>query len=216
MSTKRIIPTVVPDSFEDVLRARERYAFAGTLHIDAADGAFAPNKTWMPAEEEQLPDAAEFAYGAHLMVEEPRHAGLSFARAGVRRVSAHAESLGGAERANETFEIWKAAGVSEIGVAALLQTPLSAIEQYVPLSDFVLLMSIAEIGRQGAAFDEQTYPRLREFHARHPETALAVDGGVSRENIAALRDAGASIFFIGAALARAEDAQAEYAALLDA
>ena len=76
-----IIPTVVPKNFEDVIAAKEKYSsFASALHIDAADGVFAPNTTWLPAPGDSLPDHQNYLYEAHLMVQNPLSVGIAFAR----------------------------------------------------------------------------------------------------------------------------------------
>lgn len=206
-----IIPTVVPDSYEDIdaFVARNR-GFSHAFHIDAADGIFAPNKTWMPDAGDRFPDADTLFYEAHLMVVEPEIAGKAFIASGGKRIIAHVQAFGSSDEAKRTFDLWKASGAAEIGVALLIDMPLEALDEYVLICDCVTLMSIPRIGVQGIPFDERAYGRVADLHARYPELRIEVDGGVGEMQIAALARAGASRFSIGSALAKAPDPAAMY------
>jgi ribulose-phosphate 3-epimerase len=212
----KIIPTVVPLVLQDVTDAARRYAFAKMLHLDIADGIFAPNTTWTLLPGESLPERNEINYEVHLMVEHPFQPGLTFARAGARRLIAHIESFPHAERASDTFDMWRKAGAEEIGVAILLDTPLEDVRAYVELTDFVHVMTIARVGEQGIPFDERGIERVAEIHAQYPTLVIAVDGGTSAETVGVLRGAGASRFCVGSDLASAENPGEEYSRLLSA
>lgn len=206
-----IIPTVVPQSIEDVIRVREKFgAFSSALHIDAADGVFAANTTWMPAPDEKLPNADIVVYEAHLMVENPLLIGVAYARAGAKRVIGHVEAFSHAESAQEAFAMWKGAGAEEVGVAILLTTSVDTLLPYLDLCDSVLFMTIASIGVQGIPFDERGIERIKEFHKRHKHMVIAVDGGVSESNIKTLARAGATRFSVGSALSKSKDPAAAY------
>ncbi|HWO07480.1 MAG TPA: hypothetical protein VNM40_02755 [Candidatus Paceibacterota bacterium] len=212
-----IIPTVVPSAFIDVTAAKDRYgAFASSLHIDAADGVFAPNTTWLPVNGEKLPDSGRIMYEAHLMIEHPLSAGVSFARAGAKRVIGHIEAFENAECAREAFDMWQKAGATEMGVAILLSTPLEELAPYLSLCDFVHMMTIEKIGKQGAQFDERSIERVEAVHARYPHITISVDGGGNVKTIDVLAHAGASRFCAGSALAKAKDPAKEYSRLLNA
>lgn len=214
-SMREIIPTVVPQKADDVAVALLRYPFADTLHIDFADGSLAPNRTWLPDAKNDLA-ATPVYYEAHLMVAEPLSLGLVCARAGVRRLIAHVESFPHIDRAVEVFALWRAAGVEEIGCALNLLTPTTVCDSYAPPVDFFQLMTIARIGEQGQIFDGRSLSRVSEVHTRHSDMPLAVDGGVTLENIAALARAGATRFCVGSMLARAGDPSSTYEELLKA
>lgn len=212
-----IIPTVVPQSFDDITAAKARYgAYATSIHIDAADGVFAPNATWLPVSGEKLPDAANITYEAHLMIENPLSIGVSFARAGAKRIIGHVEAFQNAECAREAFDMWLKAGAREVGVAILLDTPLQELMPYSGLTDSVLVMTIAKIGKQGAPFDERGTLRVREIRKRYPDFVIAADGGISEKNIAVLASAGATRFCSGSSLAKAKDPAKAYSQLLNA
>jgi len=208
-----IVPTVVPQSLENVAAARKRYAFAPSLHIDIVDGLFAPNVTWSVQPGEKLPDAAGMEYEVHLMVQQPLQAGVSFVRAGARRIIGHVEAFDHAEQASEAFNMWRTAGAQQTGIALLLSSPLDELHMYLQLVDFVHVMTIAEVGKQGFAFDSRSIERVAMIHARYPNTTISVDGGETAETVDDLKRAGATRFCVGSALTNAHDPAAEYARL---
>lgn len=196
-----IVPTVVPESLDDIVRTVEKYSpFAETLHIDVADGVFAPNTTWMPKAGDTLPSGMN--YEIHMMVANPLETGLLYAAAGAHALIGHAEAFKTALSASDAFAAWRAAGVTGVQTAALFQTPLDALTPYVPISDFILLMTIASIGVQGIPFEEDGIERVRRFKSLHPEANIAVDGGVSEKNIARLAKSGATHFCVGSAISK--------------
>lgn len=209
-----IIPTVVPNSLEDVERVREKYAhLAHTIHVDVTDGVFAPNHTWLPSPDEKLPHLDSMHYEVHLMVTDPRSVGIAFAKAGASTILGHVEAIQAPEEGHQIIEAWRKHGVERIGMASLLQTPLEKLDPYIAAVDTVLLMTIASIGTQGIQFDERGPGRVEELHKKYPDLAIGVDGGVSMKNIRVLAKAGATRFCAGSALSKSEDPALEYARL---
>lgn len=208
-----IIPTIVPTSLADILEWSEKFArFAHSIHIDAGDGAFVSNTTWFPTAIYTLPFSDKVLYEAHLMVRSSREIGLQFIRSGCRRIIGHMETFLNADEARGALNFWKEQN-AESGLALLIDTPLITLEPLAGAYDFVLLMAIATLGKQGAAFDERIYERVRELHARHPDLIIAIDGGVSAKNIKALAEAGASRFSVGSAISLSPSPEAAYAEL---
>lgn len=216
MPTIEIVPTVVPESHADLFSKTEHYkAFARTIHVDAADGVFAPHLSWIPAPNDTLPLAEAVQYEAHLMAAEPIALGTSFVKAGASRIIAHVEAFGSRDAAQGALAAWREAGAKEVGLAILIDTPLDALEAHVASCDSILLMTIPRIGTQGIPYDPRGAARVAEFKRRHPEAVVAVDGGVNEDNIAALVKAGASRLCVGSTLARAADPAAVYKQLTE-
>lgn len=219
-----ILPTNTcpPDYPELVRRARVYAHFSAHIHIDVSDGRFTPVTSWpygegqwselerMADRRESLPLAQPVRYEAHLMVKDPLRIGTFMARIGVRRVIGHAECFVDAHAVKEAFSAWRAGGAEEVGLAFLIDTSLSILDQYAPMCDTVLMMSIPTLGKQGAPFDERIYERIRTVHEAHPELVIAVDGGVGESNIAKLAEAGATRFGVGSAIMRASDPALAY------
>lgn len=215
MTDVEIIPTLVPESLHEIVELREKFrSFMTALHVDAADGKFAPNVTWMPSAGEILPDREQIHYKAHLMVADPLPVGLQFIEAGARTLEGHVEAFQSVENGLSILQAWKDEGAEQVAVALLLQTPFEDADPYFSVCDYVRLMTIPRIGTQGIPFDESSIQRVADFHERYPDMPIAVDGGVSEKNIEALRKAGVSSFTAGSAIAKADDPKAMYEHLL--
>jgi ribulose-phosphate 3-epimerase len=91
----------------------------------------------------------------------------------------------------------------QAGVTLNPLTPLSAIEEALPLVDLVLIMSV-EPGYGGQGYIAGATPRIRRMRqmldAIGSKAELEVDGGVNANTIREVRDAGASIVVVGSAV----------------
>jgi ribulose-phosphate 3-epimerase len=207
-----IIPTVVPTSAEDVEGVADKNrVFARSVHIDAADGHFAPNTTWLP-QGQAFSSRPDFTYEAHLMVEDPLEIGLAFIAAGCSRVLGHIEAMG--EKTSAILAAWKEAGAAEVGVGILMDTPLEALDSSIEDLDMVQMMTISKIGVQGLPFDDRAPARVAELHARYPDLLISVDGSVNESTIQPLAMAGARRFCAGSVLSKAVDPEGMYRKLL--
>jgi ribulose-phosphate 3-epimerase len=211
-----IIPTYVPRDSEDLAAGAEKIRiFSSGIHIDVDDGVFAPHLTWPYVsqgvfEPFDLASLAALDVETHLMVAQPREIGIAFARAGAMRIVGHVEGFCDPREARDTLAAWRSVGASEVGLGLLLDTPLTVLEPLVKTCDVVHMMSIATIGTQGIPFDPHSIERIAEFHERHPDILISVDGGVSESNIVSLVKAGARRFGIGSAIMKSDNLKAAY------
>lgn len=204
-----IIPTVVPQSRADVAQAIALYApFARMLHIDFADGRFAPNITWMI----DTSPIGGIEWEAHLMVADPHELGKRCVEAGASRIIGHVEASG--QRTPEILDEWRNEGAQEVGLALLAQTPIQALDEFANQCDFAMIMCIQRIGVQGLPFDENAPVRVEELHRLHPSLPIEVDGSVNDTTISRLAHAGATRFCAGSVLSKATDPASTYRALL--
>ena len=211
-----IIPTCVPQSADDISKTSELIqTFTKQIHIDIADGIFAPSHTWPYTEHGtfekfDLSAALDLQKEVHLMVEEPRQIGIEAARAGAFRIIGHAEAFSSESEAHGALDAWRRAGAKEVGLGLLLDTPFELIEHHVHILNVVHLMSIATIGKQGISYDERAPERIAQFHERFPDILISVDGGVAESNIQDLVRAGARRFGVGSAISKAADPKGVY------
>ncbi|MEE3207493.1 MAG: ribulose-phosphate 3-epimerase [Candidatus Thermoplasmatota archaeon] len=170
---------------------------SGYLHMDVMDGHFVPNLTMGPDTVAALRGIAPL--DVHLMVTDPLNFVESFADAGADIITVHAE-------ANDTAEAIDAihARGLKAGIAIRPSTPLDALDPWLDVAELLLPMSV-EPGFCGQKFDEGTYDRIRVLREARPDTLIEVDGGVTCENAAALREAGADILVSGSAIFGTED-----------
>ncbi len=215
-----VIPTNTcpPDSAELESRSAQFADFAGAVQLDIADGVFAPVVSWpyfhgQMTELERgsrLPYADLLQYEIHMMVQDPHQVGVHLARAGAMRLVPHVEAFDSPDVARDAFKAWKQAGVAEIGLAILIDTPLERLDVLVEDIDVVQIMSIAHIGKQGEPFDERALQRVEELHAKYPEAMVSVDGGITEANVELLVRAGANRLCVGSAISRAENPEAAF------
>jgi pentose-5-phosphate-3-epimerase len=224
-----IAPTnTCPLDYPELVRRSTAFAkFSPKIHLDISDGKFTSVTSWPYGEDQwselenmanqrvALPLSKIVEYEVHLMVQDPLRVGTYMARVGGHRILGHLETFVGSHAVKEAFSAWRAGGAEEVGLALLLDTPLSALEEYASQCDCVLLMSIPSLGKQGAPFDERIYERIESLHAKYPELSIGVDGGVGEANIKKLIQAGANRFGVGSAITKTPDPAAAYTHLLE-
>lgn len=225
-----ILPTnTSPETLDDLKKWSEKYhGISPWIQLDISDGDFVPALSWPYRDETQwkelqdmgnhttqLPDVTTTNYEVHLMVRKPLEVGIELAKAGVKRIIAHREVFLSPQDYFETAEKWKKAGAQEVGLAILMDTSLEQYEAFVPACDVVMLMSIPRLGFQGAPFDERVYEKIAALHRAHPALPIAIDGGVSKSNIAQLKSNGATRFGVGSAISKADNPQEAYHQLLE-
>jgi ribulose-phosphate 3-epimerase len=100
-----------------------------------------------------------------------------------------------------------------VGVGlSCLESP-DLLEQFDEQFDFVQVMGIEHIGKQGEPLSQKALYLLERLRHRYPTMTLQIDGGVRQENIKDLMAAGATSIVSGSAILGADDPHAAYAAL---
>jgi len=171
------------------------------LHVDIMDGHFVPNLTMgsdiLRAVREALPDAN---LHVHLMVMRPDLYAPRFVEAGADTVLIHVESPCDVRA---TLEGIHASG-KRAGLTLCPETPVSALDEYGPLLDEVLIMTVHP-GFGGQAFLPGGLPKIAEVADRFPEVDISVDGGINAETGAQCAAAGANVLLAGSFLFKADD-----------
>ena len=78
---------------------------------------------------------------------------------------------------------------SKIGIAIVTETPISVLEQYKDMMDFVLFMTTTP-GKSGGLFNKENFKKIRDFKLAFPDKKIHVDGGVNDEVSFVLRNMG--------------------------
>ncbi|WP_394892311.1 ribulose-phosphate 3-epimerase [Mesorhizobium sp. AaZ16] len=178
---------------------------ADVLHIDVADGHFAPALLFFPDLAARLRKASTLPIHVHLMVADAvLHDQVDqFAEAGADLISVHAEN----GNAGEALTRIKDHGLAS-GVVLRVETPVAASRPFLDRIDFLTLLGTA-IGVKGQGLDPSAADRLREAGRYISETGrrvvLAADGGIRENTVPLLRSAGAETVVMGSLAFGAED-----------
>lgn len=208
----------MPDSYEDMKEKAARVkGLVPWAQIDVMDGLFVASCCWpyrtedfapfhmMVEKAEQLPYLDVLQYEIDLMTEHPEDEIPKWYALGARRFLVHFESIDDADVLEHIILTYSKKGISEVGIALDVETPVEAIEPIVHEIDCVQLMGIARIGYQGEAFDERVIDRVKHLRQVYKDGIISVDGGVSLETAPRLIKAGVDRLVSGSAIFGSED-----------
>lgn len=187
---------------------------ADVLHIDVADGHFAPAMLFFPDLVAAIRKVSSVPIHVHLMTTDDVLLAQieQFAEAGSDLISIHAENGAVADQA---LDMLAAKGVAA-GMVLKVETPVARAARYVPRLRFLTLLGTA-IGVKGQGLDPQAADRLREAKQlieRSGATSrivLAADGGIRENTVSVLRQAGAETVVLGSLAFGAPDLAARMA-----
>ena len=161
------------------------------LHIDVMDGDFVPSISFGMPVIRSIRKKSGMYFDVHLMVREPGRYIKEFVDCGADSVTVHVEACQDPE---ETLRQIRSLGV-KAGISIKPGTPVSAIEDLLPLVDLVLVMTV-EPGFGGQKYIEATTEKIREVRRLLTERGLTadvqVDGGINSETLKTVISAGAN------------------------
>lgn len=169
------------------------------IHVDIMDGHFVPNLTIGPDVTRAIRKATTLPLDVHLMIDNPDNYLAAFVDAGADWLGVHVEA---AVHLHRTLQ-----RIKELGAKATVvlnpATPLTSLEVILPEVDMVLLMTVNP-GFAGQKFIPEVLPKVRQLRQiidqRRLPVLLEVDGGVHRDTIDALVEAGADVLVSGSGI----------------
>ncbi len=176
----KIAPSILAADFSCLGRQVREAVKAGAdyIHVDVMDGHFVPNISIGLPVVVSLRKITGIPLDVHLMIEKPELYIDDFARAGADIITVHVEAC---KHLDATVNSIKKLGV-KAGVSLNPATPLSAIDEILPLVDLVLVMTVNP-GFGGQAFIAgmvDKIARLRQIlYNRKSRAELEVDGGIT-------------------------------------
>jgi len=203
--TVQISPSILSADFTDLAREVARITPAADwVHVDVMDAHFVPNLTIGLPVVQRLAQVSELPLDCHLMIADPDRWAPSYAEAGARSVTFHAEAVSAPVRLAREL---RARG-ARAGLALNPGTPIEPYADLLPELDMVLLMTV-EPGFGGQKFLDLVLPKLRRardlVERSGAQVWLQVDGGVAADTVERVVEAGADVLVAGSAVYGAAD-----------
>ena len=207
MKNIKIAPSILSADFSKMGEEVKSLESCGAdlVHCDVMDGVFVNNITFGIKMVEDLRKITALPLDCHLMIVHPEKYVERFAKAGADIITVHYEAC--QDNLKEVLELIKSTGV-KCGAVINPDTPVERIKDVIPLCDMVLVMSVFP-GFGGQKFIPEALDKLREVKAIvencGKDIDIQIDGGVSAENVAQVKEAGANVIVAGSAVFKAPD-----------
>ncbi len=180
MAVVQILPSILSADFRCLGQQIEAVEHAGAdaIHVDVMDGRFVPNITIGPLVVEAVRKSTTLPLDVHLMIVEPERYLTDFAHAGADIILVHQETCPHLHRTIEQIKQLD----KKAGVVLNPSTPLSTLEEILPVVDQILIMSVNP-GFGGQSFIESSVDKVRRLRRMLDDcgshAAIEIDGGVT-------------------------------------
>ena len=174
-------------------------AGAQYIHIDVMDGMFVPSISYgMPVIRSVRP-VTDKLFDVHLMICRPERYIDDFADCGADIITFHVEAT---EHVAETVDKIHARG-KKAGIAIKPGTPVEAAVSWLDRIDMILVMTV-EPGFGGQEYIQACTEKVRLARKMAAESGrhidIQVDGGINKENVGVVLEAGANVIVAGSSI----------------
>lgn len=203
-----ISPAILAETTDSYKEQVERiHGFAERVHVDITDGEFAPTFT---IGEAQVWWPQEWTVDVHAMVARPSEHLETLISLKPHTIIFHAEVE---EDITPVLLHVKKFGI-KAGLALLRPTVPNTVADAIKAADHVLIFC-GDLGKYGGSASLMQLEKVRLIKAINPAAEIGWDGGVNVENAYSLSQGGVDVLNVGGVIAKADDPQATYTALVN-
>lgn len=202
----KIAPSILSADFSKLGEDIERIDKGGAdfIHIDVMDGSFVPNISFGLPVIKSIRNRSDKIFDVHLMIDNPANYIDAFVEAGADLITVHYEADRHIDR---TINYIKSKG-KMAAVALNPGTPVCVLKDIINSLDMVLIMSVNP-GFGGQKFIPYSLEKIREVKEMskdgNPDLLIQVDGGIGRDNVKFVIEAGANVIVAGSAVFNSGD-----------
>lgn len=176
-------------------------AGADYIHVDVMDGLFVPSISFGMPVIESIRKATTVPFDVHLMINEPVRYIDEFAKLGADIITVHLEACSDVKT---TLSAIRNAGC-KVGLSIKPGTSTEELFPYLEMIDMALVMTV-EPGFGGQKLILETLEKVQELRkeisAHGLNVDVEVDGGITKENIGMILEAGANVVVAGSSVFR--------------
>lgn len=174
-------------------------AGAQYVHIDVMDGIFVPSISYGMPVIKSIRKCTKRVFDVHLMIMEPERYIEDFADSGADFITFHVEAT---KKAGEVIDQIHARGL-KAGISIKPGTPVEEVIPYLDKVDMILVMTV-EPGFGGQSYIDSCTGKVKAVRKLVNESGrdidIQVDGGINKENLSVVLEAGANVIVAGSAV----------------